>query len=291
MKQKRLGWRKDPWDKRDFLVKLIPPLELPDIVDLGRYASEVRNQGDCGSCVGFGIGANLTSLANMQAFILPGEIQYISPTDIYNGARYIEGTLPYDEGCYPRNALDWLLKKGCLPETFWPYNGFEKKSRSSKLDPEAAKYPLLEYYRVDNGVEGICSAMAAGFYVSIGTPWPSKWMNSKDGILPEIKKTDDIAGGHETCLYGYDRNIKRFYGINSWGIDIWSYSGKVVPKGHFTIPFSAFDIFKYQGGYDAHYVKIQWVTPEPPAPPTPVSEVQVKVSIDKGQNWTTYIPS
>ena len=291
MKQKRLGWRKDKFDRRDYLHKIIVPIAaIPDVVRdiMVKFVPPVRNQGNSGSCVGFGIGVNLTSLANTQMVILPGSIQYISPTDIYNGARYIEGSLAYDIGCYPRDALDWLLKKGCLPETFWPYNGFEKKSRPSNLDPEAAKYPLLEYYRVDNGVDGICSAIAAGFYISIGTPWPDKWMNSKDGILPEIKKTDSIAGGHETCLYGYDRNKKIFYGINSWGTDVWSTSGAVVPKGHYTMPFSAFDIFKYQGGYDAHYTKIKW--DKEPEPPTPESNLRARLQLSSdGINWTTTV--
>jgi hypothetical protein len=283
-KHRKFGHKKDKFDGRDYLHKMALPEALPHEpfhtnVNLG--IPSVRDQGQSSSCVGFGIGANLTIAANMQNVSL-GLIQYISPTDIYNGARYIEGTLADDAGCYPRDALDWLKKKACLPEAFWSYIGFEQRSRPSFLDAEAAKYPLLAYYRVDNGTDGICSALASGFPVSIGIPWPSKWMNPRDGVCPVIKYSDSIAGGHEVCIYGYDLPTQRFYVINSWGKD-WGNLGTC------TIPFSAFNIFKLWGGYDAHYVEIKWTAPVPPEPPAP-SGILVKVSADTGEIWEGRIP-
>jgi len=203
--------------------------------------------------VAFGIGANLVARDKRWNTY----VEYYSPSWIYNGARFIEGTLTQDVGCYPRDALHWLYEKGCLLEYLWPYNPLrlDVAPPPSHLEPEAAKYPLLSYYRVVDGVEGICEVLANGQYVSIGTPWYEKWVDPVNGELAEVSFLDPIAGGHETCLYGYDKDKGIFYGINSWGTD-WG------NKGFYTMPFSAFGVFKVMGGYDAHYIGYTYA-PEP----------------------------
>ena len=264
------GWRKDPYDHRDYLYKTTYR-EVPQSVILTNYLPDIRDQGNVGSCVGFGIGANLVARAKK----LNVYTEWFSPTWIYNGARFIEGSLTQDVGCYPRDALHWLYEKGCLLEHWWHYNplGLDTTAPPSHLEPEAAKYPLLAYYRVVDGVAGICETLANGQYVSIGTPWFSKWMDPVDGVLGEVSFPDMIVGGHETCLYGYNKDKKIFYGINSWGTD-WG------NKGLYTMPFSAFDAFKIYGGYDAHYIGYIFA-PEPVIEP---SECQFSQSVTKTLN-------
>jgi hypothetical protein len=288
------GWLKDPYDHRDFIHK--PKLiKIPDNVNWGGYLPDVRDQGYIGSCVGFGIGANLSAWAKKLGIF----IEWFSPTWIYNGARFIEGTLPYDDGCWPRDALDWLVRKGGLLEHFWPYDPYSLDTTSppSKFDPEAAKYPLSEYvtvegglgyYRVTGGADGIMSALADGYFVSIGTPWFWDWTDTDlEGNLPVITEKSEVAGGHETILYGYDKNKKRFLGMNSWG-DGWG------NYGMYTMPFSSFDVFNKLGGYDAHYIKVDWaeVPPEPeppePVPPEPTPgqiRIRLQWTLDGGASW------
>jgi hypothetical protein len=238
-----LGWKKDKYSNKDFLH--LTNLNIPDTVTLNPVS--IRDQGQLGSCVGFGIGANLTSKYRVEWF---------SPTWIYNGARFIEGTLTEDAGCEPRDALDWLVEKGCLLEHLWKYvDVLDTRVPPSNFEQEAVKFPLATYYRIVDGIDGICSAIADGKFVSIGTPWFDKWMNIKvDGILPEVTKSDDVVGGHETCLYGYDKIKKVFVGMNSWST-AW---GRV---GHYTMQFSSFDVFKELGGYDTHYLSLRIPTP------------------------------
>ena len=278
------GWKKDKFDKRDYLHKpRLAAFEIPNHVDLTELLPEVRNQGAVGSCVGFGIGANLVAHAKRLGVYT----EWFSPTWIYNGARFLEGTLSEDAGCWPRDALKWLRDKGCLLEQFWPYNALflDMTSPPSHLELEASKYPLLDYYRVTGGVDGICSALAEGFYVSIGTPWFQKWQHPKsDGKLVEVSTSDPVSGGHETCLYGYDKSLARFFGINSWG-KTWGNSGL------FTIPFQAFSVFNKVGGYDAHYLNVNWSDVPGPSPPEPKSDLQLRCqfTFDGGQNWITLI--
>lgn len=271
-----MGWKKDKYDPRAYLHRPLRIEEIPNVVILDAYRPEVRDQKDIGACVGFGIGANLTAWAKKQGVYS----EWFSPTWIYNGARFIEGTLSEDAGAYPVDALDWLRKKGCLLERFWPYTGeLDKTPPPSRLEPEAARYPLLEYFRVTGDANGICSAIAQGFPVSIGTPWFDKWMSpKKDGVLSNVTVWDSVVGGHETCLYGYDRLRKIFYGQNSWGIEY----GK---EGLFLMPFSSFSVFKKVGGYDAHYINVKWVVAPPEPHPVTGKKVKVLVSEDNGATW------
>ena len=262
------GWRKDPYDHRDYLHKpgvfKLPRLKKRDMAAL---LAEIRDQGQLGSCVGFGIGMNFCSVWKALGVFE----EWCSPTYIYNGARFIEGTLDKDAGCNPSNALDWSLKNGILQEHFWPYNGtvLDKAAPSSERISQAIKYSDFAYFRVDNGVEGIMSAIDDGHFVSLGAPWPGQWLAyppGPDGILSE---PDPNAGyfnyGHETCLYDYDLSGRWLLGANSWGKE-W---GK---DGCYWMPFSAIDFFKANGGYDAHYVLFKTIVPPPAPEPTPTPE-------------------
>lgn len=272
----KLGWKKDKFDRRDYIHK-VAAKKIPEKFILPNVPS-VRDQGNVGSCVGFGLGANLTGLAMSQKVYT----EWFSPNWIYNGARFIEGTLNQDAGAYPKDGLAWLRTKGCLLEHFWPYNPtrLDPTSPPSKFDAEAAKRPLLAYYRVTGGALSICDVISQGYYVSIGTPWFAKWMRvSANGLLPVVTPNDIIAGGHETCLFGYDQSKKLFYGINSWGTS-WG------DKGKFYMPFQAFSVFGAVGGYDAHYINVSWSeTPAPipePAPTKDTIQIQINKSVNGG---------
>ena len=249
-KEKRIyGWKKDKYDPRAKLHRIKLDV-IPDRVLLVEHLPSVRDQMGEGSCVGHGIGGIGTATA--KSLGLPG--QWFSPRWIYNGARFIEGMLNEDEGCYPKDALDWLMMKGWLLDAIWPYvAGVDTYTPpSSRYDAEAAKFPMLSYLRIADGLDGICSAIAQGKYVALGAPWYDEWTDmDKEGNLPEVSKYTWPVGGHETFLYGYDRSLKVFYGQNSWGIE-WGNNGR------FAMPFSAFEGFKLWGGYDAHCIDIAW---------------------------------
>ncbi len=276
IKDKRLGWKKDKYNPYAKYRKMGFVVAIPDVgpTDMVSHTPAVRTQ-EASDCTGFGIGGKITAAANKLGITLTGGTQFVSPTDVYNGGRYINGDLQYDDGAYPDDCYNWLTQKSCLPEGYWKYMGFEKRSRPSSLDQYTTQYPLLkvDVLRIDNGVDGICAALGNGEYVSLGIPWPDIWMSSKDGMLPTPKSNSSLAGGHEFYVYNYNRTLRLFYCVNSWGIKNWSYLGSKVPKGHFTITFDSFPYFKNQGGWDAHTARIRWVTqPTPPEPPEPTPD-------------------
>lgn len=313
-KHRFFGHKKDKFKDKDFYFTAKPGVTIRDLVNFADYLYTPANQTDS-SCVGQTFRSYAKGLAKL--FGVP---ETFSSTWIYNLARWLEGTLTSDEGCYPRDALDMLIKKGFLPESYWPYNGFDTTSPPSKFDPYAAQWPVLTapdlpqlgFYRVVGGAEGIFQALSdaqdsidAGtpefVFVAIGIPWPDKWMDTPDsGLLPLIKLSDSIAGGHMILLYAGDFSKGLLYLQNSWGVDWGVYPlGKTEgDKGCCFIEAENFDIFKQLGGYDAQIVKVKWPTtvPEPTPTPTPIPEpvptpIQLRArlqgSITGGQSWST----
>lgn len=281
MEQKFLGgWRKDKFKGKDLIFAAKPGAPVRDLINFADFLYTPAYQTD-NSCVGQTFRTVAKGLAKL--FGIP---ETFSATWIYNLARWLEGTLLSDEGCYPRNALDMLLKKGFLPEKFWPYKGSDKTSPPSKFDPEAAKWPLLSapdipqsigFYRVIGGAEGIFQALSAAqdaidaskpefIFVAIGIPWPDKWMSCpKSGVLPKMKTSDYLAGGHMITVYAGNYKKGLIYLQNSWG------SWGVYPLGKTSgdtgcciIEAENFGVFKKVGGYDAQIVKVKWgAQPEP----------------------------
>jgi len=253
------GWKKDPFDKRDYLHKRrITP--IPDKFSLSQYLTDIRDQGNVGSCVGFGIGINL----NAVKMALGIYDEWCSPTYIYNGARFLQGTLPIDMGCNPRDALDWTTDYGILLEHFWPYDPkkVDQSAPSTQRIKEATRYKGFQYFRAVDDIDGLCDAISSRRFVSIGTPWFKEWEASPPcGMLPKPTNNSTVVGGHETCLYAYDRIQGIFYGANSWGTG-WG------DHGLYIMPFEAIGVFKDRGGYDAHYITFTAAIDDTP-PPTP----------------------
>ena len=221
------GWLKDKYNP---VAKMHKPAmkTYPDYFSLDIYLPSIRNQGGTSSCVGFGVGGTLGTVSKKQGCFK----EWDSPNWIYNGARYLEGWLARDCGCYPEDAMRWVLDMGRLWESDWPFVGFTPETPTSDgRGAKAFKNAGFDYVRVADGVEGLISALAEGNPVNIGTPWPNSWGSYKDGILPEIDKNADLAGGHcftkdtsISLLDGRERTIGQLleeYGNNK---SFWVYS-------------------------------------------------------------------
>ena len=254
----RLGWKKDKYNHNAIYHEVKNLATIPNVVNFDQYRMPMGDQGQIGSCTGWGIGGGMSSKAKMLGLFK----ERFSPTWIYNGERLEEGDLTQDAGAYPEDGFIWITQKGLLLEEYWPYNPnvLDTSTPPSKDMPLAAQWPVASYVRISGGFSAICSALAAGNFVSIGTPWFDAWMEiGSNGVLPAVNSKSSVAGGHETFLYGYDLTQNVVFGQNSWGTP-WGKSGCYV------MPASAFDVFNQLGGYDAHYGIVNWSAA--PTPPT-----------------------
>jgi hypothetical protein len=243
----------------DVLHRPIGAAKLLDLVDNKEFTPDVRNQGGMAACVGFSIGAQLAAKAKKAGTYS----EWFSPKWIWAWARYKQGWLAVNCGCYPRDAFDALKEFGGLLEHYWPIDPvfFDASVPPSDMKPEAAKYPIIDRYRVTGNQDDICSAIQTHGFVSIGTPWFPQWETALDGKLQTPQKGWYLPkdNWHETLLYGYDRPRGMFLGMNSWG-HLW---GKF---GYFEMPFEAFEVFSAFRGWDCMYATVPaWpVEPKPP---------------------------
>jgi len=239
------GWSKDLYDPKDYIhkIKVVPRPRKGSNADLLKYR---RYQGVVGSCVGQGVGTAADSVKTLLGILT----EMASATWIYNGARFMEGTLPIDCGTHPRTALEWLLAHGILMERFWPYDPtkLDTTAPSTERMKQADRYKGFAYFRCGDGVDGIADALASRKMVAIGNPWFKEWEPSPPcGRLPKPTINSFVVGGHETDIYGWDDDEGVFFGTNSW--KDW---GDI--NGRYIMPYESIDIFKVRGGYDAHYL-------------------------------------
>jgi hypothetical protein len=237
------------WNKDKFNVNAVyhePSIKvLPASTNNRQYYPKVQNQDGVGICGGFSWAEHLNAVCKQ----IGQPVDRFSENYIYNGCRYMNGTLKQDSGLANDDAVTWLIQHGFLQYQYWPFlDVLDKNAPSSLRESEASIYPNVQSFRVDNGVDGLKSAMADGHTMVLGCPWFSEWENyDGSNVLPIPTINSQIAGGHDTLWGDYDESMKAFYCQNSWGIG-WG------DQGHFWVPYQAIDVFKQLGGYDAHYL-------------------------------------
>ena len=237
------GWIKDKFNMaavyHEPVVKVLPASTNNRI-----YFPTVQNQDGVGACGGFAWAEHINSVCKQ----IGQPVDRFSENWIYNGARYLEGTLLQDAGLANDDAITWLTEHGFLQYPYWPFaDVLDKAAPSSLRESEANFYPNLKSFRVDNGVDGLKSAMADGHTMVVGAPWFAQWEDYSSGVLPVPTVNSPVAGGHDTEWADYDDSVQAFYCQNSWDVP-WGI------QGHFWLPYAAIDIFKQLGGYDAHYL-------------------------------------
>jgi len=236
----RLGYIKDKKDSRDKTFKLPPLLceaitPLPPTYDLRTTGNlpTVYDQGDLGSCVAQATAALLYFLdKNLPDKDAYPDVQR-SRLHIYYNARLIEKTVASDDGCMIRDAFKGLHLYGVAPETDWPYVA----SRFADAPPQAVTdlgEKLIEYKRVTRSIDGVKTAVAAGYPVVVGLTVYDSFEGaqaSSTGLVPmPNRRREEVLGGHAVLIVGYNDVKKLFTVRNSWG-DSWG------DHGYFYLPY------------------------------------------------------
>jgi len=276
-------------------------VKLPNIIDLSMYRPKIINQLNVNRCIGCGIGGAMSGKLS-QLGLNPANDFIVSPDDIYNGARALEGKLQSDAGSEGVDAYKWVQKYGYIPYSLWPLSATFSDVNPATLENEAIQLPDFQSVGLNTSVDGalaeLLDAMAAGNFVTVGAAYFAQWENYKSGIQPTLQRTAPIAGEHEEYFYYADLTQRYLKRANSWGTDSFGEDNPDPDKGCEYISFDEIPILAAMG-MDLHYSTFKAPDPNSPAnPPTstttsssccPVTSLlrQTRMQMKSG-NWTFY---
>ena len=226
--------------------KLGNPADIPNSIDLRKYASPIKNQGELGSCTGNAISSIIEYLENKDGIYKEeGTYSDLSRLFLYYLERVSENTINSDSGAQISDGIAVLVKYGVCTETLHPYNVSifaQKPSDEAYKNAETRK--IKHYARVPQTREGIRTALGSGypfvFGFSVYSYFESQEM-ANTGVLRQPRFDENFCGGHAVAAYGIGKITD--FGIeadlqgeflvvrNSWGSD---WGGPL--KGWFLMP-------------------------------------------------------
>ena len=229
---RRYGAFRDTPDHRDLGMTSAPLARaevLPPSVDLENLCGPIRDQGAEGSCTAHaGVG--------MREFLYryyapyektPAESPIFSPAFLYYQERLLDGTLDQgDCGSYGRTCCRALNQFGVCLESGEPYvpGQFNIAPTAEQL-AGALQFKAGAYHRIAN-VQDMKSCLASGYVFAIGFTvfWSFENKIGWDGLWEPDASREDVLGGHEVLVIGYDDSKQAFKVRNSWGPS-WGASG------------------------------------------------------------------
>jgi hypothetical protein len=180
-------------------------------VDGVDWTTPIRNQGGCGSCVAFGIMAGFEARINIFANS-PGQDLDLSEQHIFSC-----GGGSCNSGWWYNDAAQYLQDYGAPLESCLPYEAVDDNCRQTCSDwmQQAQKVSEWSKIRYSNDViEQMKMAILEGPLVGGFTVFDDFF--SYSGGVYEYT-WGYVAGGHATCIIGWDDAENCWICKNSWG--------------------------------------------------------------------------
>ncbi len=207
---------------------------LPASASLQQYCPPPQNQGQQGSCVGWGSSYAARTILEASASGQDPRAVAFSPSYLYN-----QIGLGGCQGAYINKAMDVLTHQGVLPFKLFPYNQSSCDQLPSQQQvASAGQYKMKGYNRLTvsgddykSYINAIKQHIAAGAPVVIGMFVTRSFTEGMMGRKLWRPAREDYngpnLGGHCMCLIGYDDNLEggAFQIMNSWGPE-WGENGK-----------------------------------------------------------------
>ncbi len=253
-KGKHLGRIPDRRDPRDYFLKQPTHLNYltPPGVNLRTGLTlPVFDQGSLGSCTA-NAGAWYRLWLALKFPTFSQQAPSFSRLWLYFQERKLEGAISDDNGAQSRSIFQVLTKLGVPPESDDPYDTGKfadpTVNDNAKALADAANYKIGAYHRIIDGPtlrSCLAVGVPSGFPVSIGfTVYESFENIGPDGKMPVPGQNENVIGGHETVVYGYEDGTDVYVVENSWG-ESWGLSGT------FLMPYSVLHKQLANGDCDA----------------------------------------
>lgn len=202
-----------------------PATDMPPIV----------NQLQLGSCT-----ANATARLFRGDTIRDGnDCGALSRLGVYYDERYLENDLGRgDTGAVGHDAFTAAQRWGIGPETEWPYviSTFQNPPASwaSAEDysiplPQSAYKLTKPVKAVTPDLESVKAVLSNGQKIAVGFTVYASFESSdvaSTGVVPMPQQGEQIVGGHEIVISGYDTETAYLICDNSWGTG-WGVAGRM----------------------------------------------------------------
>jgi len=224
-----LGWLPEdvPADAR---VTPVYAAALPTHFDWSNWMTSVKNQGGCGSCVGFAaVGA--TEAQYRIAANSPGWDVDLSEQHLFSCGG---GQCGY--GWYISAALNRLRDYGTPDEACFPYTAQDRSCSGGCADWQSRAFKIASWSWVANNPNAVEAALMNGPLVAGFTVY-SDFFGYHGGVY-HWDHVSQAVGGHAIVIVGYDSNEQYWIVKNSWGSG-WG------ENGYFRIGFREAGIENY----------------------------------------------
>lgn len=266
---KEMSFKLDPYVKANGRILMNRNKEMsnlsiyPQMVDLSAIQTEIKNQGDRGTCAFFTTNALLESLIKQKQGIevnlseeyliwkVKGDLKFRSDTDgslpnenvegIVKGGIVLERDLPFGPSWFSPGLPCGKMIEGqtLVASNCYSHNEPNQDVKNKIIDASAF---VPEIYNID--LEKIIEIMSQDRQpVIVGVPVHPRGWNSQtgeammtDAMAKECNATFSLCGGHSILLVGYDISKRVFTFKNSWS-SLWGKSG------YGTIPFDYISAF------------------------------------------------
>jgi len=224
-KQKRLlGQTLEPPVDADLkYIKLTPQDTIPTDLDWrdndGSWVTQVRNQGDCGSCWLFSAVAQVETWWNI--------INEQPDTSLDLSEQFII-SCAYIGGCGggdAYDALEWIAHNGVPSESCLPYeasNGVPCENSCSNWQDEAITIPGWGFITLDEPIIDNIKTALMRHPISANFTVYEDFLAYESGVYEHVYGSD--LGGHAILIVGWDDSLECWICKNSWDSD-WGEDG------------------------------------------------------------------
>jgi C1A family cysteine protease len=223
-----MGWKKDPYDARDFNIRqLLPPLKIALPEEFIVYSDTIiYDQGQTPRCVAYASSGVKTD----EEFLQWGHRYKFNADWLYSECKKQDG-IPNEDGTFPRVACQILQSEGDVLDTSSVSTCFLCKKKDPITPVPDMKWSIQAYYRIDSSNTDDAIKQIIYQYGSFlaASDWYNNWFN-KFSIFPIPE--GNAEGGHCYRIIGWDKN--GWVVANSWGTLLWGVNGMA------TMPYSIF---------------------------------------------------